>query len=274
MKSLAIIVNFDKDGARDTAMKLIAALRGRADMYCDRAAEGLLPLPSLGDRELFAKCPTVVTLGGDGTIINAAGRCAPYGNVLLGINLGRMGFLATVEGNPAEAAEFILSDFGFGERTMLKCVVYENEASPRIYHALNEVVLSRGAERLPSICASMDSEVITRVRADGIVVATPTGSTAYSLSAGGPLAAPDMDIFVLSPICPHNLSARSMVLPTNRVITLETPDCASVTVDGQRVADLSCGGRIEISKSPYVTRLAVREGADFYDVVRKKLVSI
>lgn len=273
MKNLALIVNFEKEGARETALKIISALRGRADMYCDKTAEGLLPLSALEDRELFAKCPTVITLGGDGTIINAAGRCAPYGNVLLGINLGRLGFLATVEGNPAEsAAEFILSDFGFGERTMLKCKITEGGKTAQVFHALNDVVLYRNSGRILSICAYMDGRMLTKVRADGLVVATPTGSTAYSMSAGGPIAAPDLDVFVMSPICPHNLSARSIVLPTNRIITLEATLGASVCVDGQTVASLSEGGRLEISKSPYVTRLAVREGTDFYELVRKKLI--
>ena len=273
MKSIAIIVNFEKSGARDAALRLIAALRSGADIYCDTAAEGLLGVPALEDRELFAKCPTVVTLGGDGTIIEAAGRCAPYGNVLLGVNLGRLGFLATIEGSRAEsAAEFILSDFSYEERTMLKCVIRKGDEIVAVRHALNDVVLSRGSGHLTSITAFMDGRLLTRLRADGLVVATPTGSTAYSLSAGGPLAAPDMDIFVMSPICPHNLSARAMVLPANRVITLEAKGEASVSVDGHTAIPLG-GGVVEISKSPYVTRLAVSEGTNFYELVRKKLIT-
>ncbi len=272
MKNLAFIVNFEKEGSRETAVKIISALRGRAAMYCDLDAEGRLPLQALGDRELFGKCPTVVTLGGDGTIIRAASRCAPYGNVLLGINLGRLGFLATVEGSPAEAAaEFILSDFGYEERNMLKCEIIDDGAAVRIRHALNDVVLSRSSGRILSIRASMDGKLITSVRADGIAVATPTGSTAYSLSAGGPLAAPDLDIFLLSPICPHNLSARAMVLPTDKTITLEASGEAFVSIDGLNAASLGANGRLEISKSPYVTRLAVRQGTDFYELVRRKL---
>lgn len=272
MKNLAFIVNFEKEGSRETAIKIISALRGRAAMYCDEAAEGLLPLQALGDKELFGKCPTVVTLGGDGTIIRAASRCAPYGNVLLGINLGRLGFLATVEGTPAEAAaEFILSGFGYEERTMLKCEIIKDGSPAQVCHALNDIVLSRSSGRILQIRASMDGKLITSVRADGLVVATPTGSTAYSLSAGGPLAAPDLDIFLLSPICPHNLSARAMVLPANKTVTLETSGDAFVSVDGRDAAPLGAGERLEISKSPYVTRLAVQDGTDFYELVRRKL---
>ncbi len=273
MKTIALIVNFQKEGARDTALRLISALRGRADMYCDKAAEGLLPLTALPDRELFAKCPTVVTLGGDGTIINAAGRCAPYGNILLGINSGRLGFLATLEANPPEAAaEFILSDFTWQERTMLKCQVLYATGEESVYHALNDVVLSRGTGRMTSVSAFMGNRLITRVRADGIVVATPTGSTAYSLSAGGPLAAPDMDIFLLSPICPHNLSARSIILPADRSVILEADGDGAVSVDGQSVLSVRPGDKVQISKSPYVTRLAMGNKADFYELVRKKLI--
>ena len=273
LKNIALIVNFAKPGALESALRLISAMRGKASIFCDMAGAGLLPVTALDDRELFARCPTVVTLGGDGTIINAAGRCAPYGNVLLGVNLGRLGFLATVEGSNAEAAaEFILSDFAYEERTMLKCVLREGEGES-VHHGLNDVVLSRGSGRMLAISASMDGRLVSRLLADGLVVATPTGSTAYSLSAGGPLAAPDMDIFVMSPICPHNLSARAMVLPTDRKITLETQGDAVVSIDGRDAMPIGEGGTVEISKSPYVTRLAVRPGADFYELVRKKLVT-
>lgn len=274
MKTIALIVNFGKEGAKDAALRLIAALRGRADMYCDKAAEGILPLTALPDRELFAKCPTVVTLGGDGTIIDAAGRCAPYGNVLLGINLGRLGFLATVEGNPSElAAEFILSDFSFNERTMLRCSVEYEDGEEKVFHALNDVVLSRGTGRMLSISASMEGRLVTKVRADGIVIATPTGSTAYSLSSGGPLAAPDLDVFILSAICPHNLSARSIILPTNRCIVLEADAEGALSVDGKSILSLKEGQKVEITKSPYVTRLVMGDGTDFYGLVRKKLIT-
>lgn len=273
MKNIALVVNFEKENALETALALIAAIGDRAAVCCDRAGEGTLPVRALPDGELFGLCPTVVTLGGDGTIISTAGRCAPYGNVLVGINLGRLGFLATVEAEPIEAAaEFILSDVEYRERTMLACRIIRSDGTRETeHHALNDVVLSRGAGRLHHIEAFMDGRPLTRVRADGLVAATPTGSTAYSLSAGGPIAAPDMDIFILSPICPHNLSARPMVLPTDRVIALSTGDDAVVTVDGRNIGVLSEGDRVEIRKSPYLTRLAVGPGSDFYELVRKKL---
>lgn len=273
MKNIALIVNFGKDGALETAQRLIAALRGKAALYCDKAAEGVLPLTALDDRELFAKCPTVVTLGGDGTIIDAAGRCAPYGNILLGINLGRLGFLATVDANPAEAAEFILSDFSFNERTMLKCTVKGENQEMHVFHALNDVVISRRTGRILSINASMDGKLITNARADGIVIATPTGSTAYSLSAGGPIASPELDVFILSAICPHNLSARSIVLPANRKVVLEADMEAALSVDGKSVLKIMPGQRAEIEKSPYVTRLVMGKGADFHALIRKKLIT-
>lgn len=274
MKNVALVVNFEKENGLGTALRLIEALKGRAAVYSDMEGAGRLPVPALEDKELFELCPTVVTLGGDGTIINTAGRCAPYGNVLVGINLGRLGFLATTEASRTDAAaEFILSEVSYQERTMLACRIRMADGSlgPES-HALNDVVLSRGAGRLHHIEARMDGRLLTRVRADGLVIATSTGSTAYSLSAGGPIAAPDMDLFILSPICPHNLSARPMVLPTDKPITLETKGSAIVTVDGHSL-ELREGDRLEIRKSPYITRLAVSPGNDFYELVRKKLTS-
>lgn len=276
MKSIALVVNFEKDSAREAALSLTEALAGRAAVYCDLAGGGLLPVKALPDSELFTLCPTVVTLGGDGTIISTAGRCAPYGNVLVGINLGRLGFLATVEaGDIGRAADFILSDVKYRERTMLACRIRRADGSLEAeHHALNDVVLSRGAGRLHTIEAEMDGRPLTRVRADGLVAATPTGSTAYSLSAGGPIAAPDMDIFILSPICPHNLTARPMVLPTDRTISLSAGEDAVITVDGRNIGTLHSGDRAEIRKSPYITRLAEEPGGDFYELVRKKLTNI
>ena len=273
MKNIALIVNFDKTGAKDAASRLLAALKGKAAVYGDEATGAVLPVPALCDMELFAACPTVVSLGGDGTLIDAAGRCAPYGNVLLGVNLGRLGFLSTVEGNnPEAAAAFILSDFAYEERTMLRCVVREEGRLVAERHALNDVVLSRGSGRMPTFSAYMDGRLLSSLRADGLVLATPTGSTAYSLSAGGPLLAPDTDAFVMSPICPHNLSARAMVLPVGRTVTLSADGPAGLSVDGQDAIPL-CGGTAEVSRSPYVTRLALREGEDFYGLVRKKLAT-
>lgn len=273
MKNVALVVNFEKENALGAALKLIDAIDGRAKLYSDMGGAGLLPVPALEDRELFELCPTVVSLGGDGTIINTAGRCAPYGNILLGINLGRLGFLTTVEAERTEAAaDFILSDVEYRERTMLSCRLRRADGSLEpVSHALNDVVVSRGAGRLHHIEANMDGRLLTKVRADGLVIATPTGSTAYSLSAGGPIVAPDMDLFVLSPICPHNLSARPMVLPTDRVITLSTKGRAVVTVDGRNLGSLDEGDSVEVRRSPYITRLAVSPGNDFYQLVRKKL---
>ncbi len=274
MKNIALVVNFEKENARETALRLIAALEGRATLYSSAEGEGILPVTALPDRELFTLCPTVATLGGDGTIISTAGRCAPYGNILVGINLGRLGFLATVEAAPIEAAaEFVLSDVEYRERTMLVCRIVRENGAEREFHALNDVVLSRGAGRLHHIKARMDGRLLTGVRADGFVIATPTGSTAYSLSAGGPIAAPDMDLFILSPICPHDLSARPMVLPTDRIITLETKDDAVVTVDGRNIGAVREGEWVEVRKSPYITRLAAGPGSDFYELAMKKLSS-
>lgn len=273
MKNIALIVNFEKAGAREAALRLIAALKGKAAVYGDEAAGAVLPVPALSDRELFAACPTVVSLGGDGTLIDAADRCAPYGSVLLGVNLGRLGFLSTVEGNsPEAAADFILSDFACEERAMLRCVLRREGGEAIERHALNDVVLTRGTGRMPTFSAYMDGRLLSSLRADGLVLATPTGSTAYSLSAGGPLLAPDTDAFVMSPICPHNLSARAMVLPAGRTVTLAADGPVSLSVDGQEAIPLD-GAAAEVSKSPYVTRLAMREGEDFYELVRKKLVT-
>lgn len=274
MKKIALIVNFDKENAQAVATELIALLRPDADVYCLSSDAPLLPGASgKNEDELFTLCPVVAVLGGDGTIIAAAKKCAQHKNILVGINTGNLGYLSTIESTHLEkAAEILTSDnIHYDDRYMLCVNIYSDEKKKATYHALNEVVLSRtDASKLMDITAYSNDKTVCHYRADGIIVATPTGSTAYSLSAGGPVVSPDADAMLLTPICPHMLRARCIVLPP-KLIKIKSEAHSNISVDGQIFCSLSENDYITVEKSIYSARLVHSGDMSFYDILQKKL---
>lgn len=279
MKRIALIANLGKPNAAKVSALLAAAFQKEAEILIPKdmaaAVGGVAPLP---DGELFSRADLVVVLGGDGSILSAARRCAPYGKCIVGINIGSLGFLAALEGEDIGQAARRILDGGFTveNRIMLHATVSGGANAPARYHALNDVVISRkGVSRMVKIKVASGGEPVSTYSADGIIIATPTGSTAYSLSAGGPLVAPEMDLFILSPICPHILSSRALILPSSRPLTLTPVLCAhtaaNLTVDGQEMIELGEGSVITIEKSPYVTRLARFGEKTFFELIRQKL---
>ena len=274
MKKVALIVNFNKDNAQSVAAELTELLKGKAEVFCSSSDAHLLSgVTPLNEVELFSLCPVVAVLGGDGTIIAAAKKCAPYKNILVGINTGNLGYLSTIESsNLARAAEIITKDdIHYDDRYMLCVNIYSGGEKVGAYHALNEVVLSRtDASKLIDITAYSDGKTVCHYRADGIIAATPTGSTAYSLSAGGPVVSPDADIMLLTPICPHMLRARSIVLPP-KLMKIKSDAPSTLSVDGQIFFSLNEDDYITVEKSEYSARLVHSNELSFYDILQKKL---
>ena len=274
MNKIALIVNFDKSNALTVATKLIKLLSGKAELFCLNDDAPFLPnVTGKSEEELFSICPVVAVLGGDGTIIATAKKCAPYKNILVGINIGNLGYLSTIEStNLLEAAQLLCSDtIHYDDRYMLCVRVYSDAKEVKSYHALNEIVLNRGDKsHLMDFTAYSNDKLVCNYRADGIIVATPTGSTAYSLSAGGPVLSPDTDAMLITPICPHMLRARSIVLPPK--LLKITSECGStLSVDGQTYCSLNTGDYITVEKSPYTARLVHSSELSFYDILEKKL---
>ena len=274
MKKIALIVNFDKKNAPEVANELIKLLSDKAELYTTRKDAVILSgVNGLDDNALFSACPIVAVLGGDGTIIATAKKCAAYNNILVGINTGNLGYLSTIEGsNLSEAAEILLSDdIHFDNRYMLCIRVYSGGSEIACHHALNEAVITRAADaRLMDFTAYSEGKTVCHYRADGMIVATPTGSTAYSLSAGGPILSPDADAMLITPICPHMLRARSIVLPP-KLIRIEASAEAKLAIDGQIFETLSECDYITVEKSPYTARLVHNKELSFYDILQKKL---
>lgn len=274
MKKIALIVNFDKNNALEIATRLASILCGKAEIYTDIiGAASLKNTIYKPDEELFSECDVCVVLGGDGTIISTAKRCACYNIILVGINIGNLGYLSAIESaNLAEAAEFLLSDnIHFDDRYMLCARVFSSGKEIAVHHALNDIVISRGANsRLMNFTAYNDGKTVCHYRSDGMIIATPTGSTAYSLSAGGPVLSPDADAMLITPICPHMLRARSIVIPPKKIKVKPNAE-ATLAIDGQIFEFLGEGDYITVEKSEYITRLAHNRDLSFYDILQKKL---
>jgi NAD+ kinase len=228
---------------------------------------------ALGVGELAAKCDLLVVLGGDGTILNVAGQLGDNIKPIFGINVGSLGFLTCASSSDhREAVRAIVEGkITLSERTLLEVRV---SGGPSMI-GLNDAVLSRGEiSRLIRLRASVDGEALTEFNADGLVVATPTGSTAYSLSAGGPIMTPDSGVFVITPICPHVLTNRSIIVGENSRIEIEATERdypIFLTVDGRAPLRVEHGAVVSIRKATTRLPLGTLPGLPFFSIVRQKL---
>ena len=220
----------------------------------------------------------LVTLGGDGSILRAARVAAPYGTRLLGINLGRVGFLTEAEPETWRdvLSQVLSGDYWVEERMMLRVVTHRSSEPPAQAEALNDVVVGRGARaRVVHLRAEVDGGHLATYVADGLIVATPTGSTAYALAAGGPVLPPQLRNILLVPIAPHLSMERPIVLAEGVTvrITVAGGRPAVLTVDGQVQAELASGDEVMVEASPHVARFArVRERTYFYKTLVARLV--
>ncbi len=219
----------------------------------------------------------VIALGGDGTLLSVARRAAATGIPILGVNLGNLGFLTEVEpANLEKALEALVhGDYSIEERTMMKATVMRTGRSVASLVGLNDVVISKGAfARIISLDIFVNDEYYSTFPADGIIVSSPTGSTAYSLSAGGPLISPRIDVILVTPICPHTLFSRSLVIAGDdrvRVVVEAPHEEVAVTVDGQVGFKVESHDEIIVERAPQVTRFVRLQAKSFYGTMRERL---
>jgi len=230
-----------------------------------------LPLEEIG-----RQCDVMAAFGGDGTLLATASEMGASGTPILGVNLGGLGFLAEV---PLEEMEETIDDLVAGcysliERMILK-VTIDSAGQRRSFHALNDVVIEKGSvPRLILVEASVDGTFLNTYRCDGVIIATPTGSTAYSLSAGGPLLMPTMEAIIVTPICPHSLTVRPIVLSENCRLELglvNNSHTAQVNIDGRNRLNLHPGDLVHIERGEYKIRWVDTGKRDFFNVLRTKL---
>jgi NAD+ kinase len=278
-KTIGLIAHTGKAGVAELARTIAAELeRAKLRVVLEEATAALAGLPDgRAAAELGRDADLLVVLGGDGTILHLVGQLGENIKPVFGINMGALGFLTCSNSNAyAEAVECIAAGkMVFSERTLLDVAVNTPGGDPSRMIALNDVVLSRGeVSRLVRLKTSVNGETLTEFNADGLIVATPTGSTAYSLSAGGPILAPESGAFVITPICPHVLTNRSIIVDENAVIEIEVTEHeypVFLTVDGREPLRIERGTAVEIRKSDRVLPLASLPGVSFFGVVRQKL---
>ena len=219
----------------------------------------------------------VIVLGGDGTLLSVARIFAATGTPILSVNLGFLGFLTEVRLADLYATlEGWCNDcYGLDERSMLHAALRREGAELSSYEALNEVVVSKGdIARMGEFAVELDGKKVARFRADGVIVSTPTGSTAYTLAANGPILTPDVDAMVVTPICPHLLTLRPIVVRGDALLTVRVegvPSAALLTVDGQLAVELHRGDEVRCQRSSHTVKLVRLSEGSFFEALRNKL---
>ena len=225
----------------------------------------------------FVKLDFILTLGGDGTIFSLARAVGDRGTPILGIHLGELGFLAEVvlEDMFTRLDAVVAGDYNIQKRMVIKCIV-NNGTEPQTFYALNDIVVDRGkSHRLLNCELLANDDFVAKYNADGLIVATPTGSTAYSLASGGPIMIPTLGSMVVTPICPHTLTLRPIVFPDDQILEISFPvdsgkDMA-LAVDGQVNEYLKSTAKVVIQKAPYKINMVNFTDSNYFNTLRTKL---
>jgi len=228
----------------------------------------------------LAQLDVLLVLGGDGTLLRAARDAAEYGVPILGVNVGHLGFLTELETDKLEFAlnALINKEYKMEERMFITCRVIRDGRVVASYLALNDAVIARGTfARIIQISTFVDHQPVVDYQADGIIVATPTGSTAYSLSAGGPIVEPQLDCLIITPICPHTLAARSVVVHHDavvKVIVEASHKDIMLTIDGQSGFPLQSHDQVEVTKANVKAKFVKLQERNFFTILNSRLKTI
>lgn len=279
MKSIGIVPNLRKDVDGVLTNTIISKLYEeqfevlvQSDTY-KAVKKGTL----VGEKEFYQLSDMVIVLGGDGTLLEAARHAAIYAKPILGINMGRLGFLTEIEFSDAEKAvdAIINNEYFLEKRMMLACSLLRNNKVFSKFNALNDIAVSKASfARIIHLKVFINENFVNYYPADGILVSSPTGSTAYSLSAGGPIINPAMQCLLLTPICPHKLNARPIVTDVRDLIRIDVVDKNRdilLTIDGQEGISLKEGDSILITKSDFDTQLVRTKKQCFFQLLNGKL---
>lgn len=260
-----------------TALTQWLSKRGRK-VLLDKDTASIMGQASPYERnEVSAQADLIIVLGGDGTLLSVARIAHPFDVPILAVNLGSLGFLTEITlPDLYEVLENVLNgQFEYEPRMLLNACLWREGEKVNDYHVLNDAVINKGAlARIVNLEVRVNNQYMTSYRADGLIIATPTGSTAYSLSAGGPIIHPSMNALVLSPICPFTLTNRSIVIPDQSLIQVELAtenENVRVTLDGQEGCDMVQGDVLELKKAQTTVKLIQVPGKNYYQILRKKL---
>jgi len=279
-KIIGIAANIGKPESRDRLFELLNLLgAAKITTLLEQEAAALAGRPNDAHplREIGKKADLVIVLGGDGTILRVARELEGADTPLLGINLGSLGFLTSVRGDdlPAAVKLLLAGDLEISERFALETSLLRQGKRIETHRALNDAVVSRGAfSRIVRLRVSIDDALLTEYVCDGMIFATPTGSTAYSLSAGGPILLPQARACIITPICAHALSNRPIVAGEDSVVRCQVASAAGellLTIDGQVQMRMQVGDEVEVRRSARAVRLATPKGQTYFEVLRQKL---
>ena len=280
LKNVGIIVNRERKNALDYAISLVSWLEEKniKVFVTDWLGRKINRQELIADkREIGEKANLIISLGGDGTLFRVARDFSPYQIPLLGINLGGLGFLTEIPVSQFKEGltKIMTGRYKIEKRLMLEAIIYRDKRKIGTSLALNDFVISKVAlSRLVNLKTFVSGEFITTYSADGLIISTPTGSTAYSLSAGGPIVQPNLGIIILSPICAHTLAVRPLIISENDVVEviLEHPSSkVMLTVDGQIGFDLKDKDIIRVKKASCQAKLIRLEEKAFFEILQTKL---
>ncbi|WP_456381839.1 NAD(+)/NADH kinase [Hydrogenimonas sp.] len=249
--------------------------RHGAEVFIEAVSAGTIDLLGQEFLSICERSDILVCIGGDGTLISLARRSYAFHKPILGINAGTLGFLADI--NPEEIESFVdklyEGEYRIDERMMIEAVLETGEGEKKYLHSFNDIVISRPSiSKMVKVDAYIDKKWFNTYYGDGLIISTPTGSTAYNLAAGGPVTFPLTDAFILTPICPHSLTQRPLVIPANFEIEIKTPEKESlVIIDGQEQYDFGPSDTLLVRKAAIGARLIHRMERNYFDVLREKL---
>jgi NAD+ kinase len=278
-KTIGLIAHVEKPGVAKLARDVIREFEERSlKVIVEKETAKIAKHRTSGSiAQIAQRSDLIVVLGGDGTILNVVAMAVKNLKPIFGINVGSLGFLTCVNSSAyREAVDAIVSGrISYSKRALLSVELRTNKRVLSTVHALNDAVISRGdLSRLIRLNAKVNGETLTEFNADGLIIATPTGSTAYSLSAGGPILSPESGVFVITPICPHVLTNRSVIVSDSSVIEISpgsTEYPTFLSVDGREPVRVPSKARVVIRRAKVMLQLGFLPDVSFFSVLRHKL---
>jgi len=280
MINAGIIVNMDKSGSLELTKEMVEWFESNGNnvLLMEQTAISI-NRQDIGYAKinLYKKSDILFVIGGDGTLLRVAREVAAIGIPILGINMGHLGFIAEVEVKDifSSLRKVLDNDYKIEERMMIEASIYRQSGIVKRFYALNDICFTKGAlSRIIKLDTYVNDEYVNTYNADGLLISTPTGSTAYSLSAGGPIVCPNVNVMIITPICSHSLSSRAIIVSKNDVICVDAfdnDDSVYLTADGQEGYRLWQDDKVYIKRSSFTAKFIKVSNLSFYDVLRTKL---
>lgn len=279
---ISVFPNLQNNGVEELSRNVFSALSNlNTNVYVSGSlADKFKGCGVLFDSEekIIELCDIAIAIGGDGTTLSVAKKAAKYGKPVLGINAGRLGFMSGLEQDELELLKNVVTgDYEIDERLMLEAEIVRNGETVSVHKCLNDAVISRGNfARLIDINITCGGRNVSNMRADGVIISTPTGSTAYSMAAGGPVVSPQAECILATPICPHSLMDRSIIFSADKELVIsahnDKMNFPVLTVDGEDAIELDFNSEVRVKASKTKTRLIKLKPENFYEILNKKII--